>query len=159
MARGATPAVVAAERAGVRFSLHEYRHDPAAPSYGLEAATALGVPPAQVFKTLVAQVDAAALVVAIIPAAVRLNLKELAAATHGKHAELVAPADAERATGYVVGGISPLGQKRFLRTFVDRSALSHETIYVSAGRRGLQMQMSPADLVRLTHAVTAALAS
>jgi Cys-tRNA(Pro)/Cys-tRNA(Cys) deacylase len=159
MARGATPAVVAAERAGIPFKLHEYPHDPAAPSYGMEAAEALGVSPTRVFKTLVVQVDAASLAVAIVPVAARLNLKEVSAAAHGKRAELALPVDAERATGYVVGGISPLGQKRRLRALLDRSAVDHETVFVSAGRRGLQMEIAPADLARLTQATIATLTS
>ncbi len=157
-ATGATPAIVAAERAGIAFAVREYRHDPAAASYGLEAAEALGLDPARVYKTLVAAIDGARLTVAIVPVAARLNLKALAGAAGGKRAEMAQPAAAERATGYVVGGISPLGGRRQLPTVIDDSALQHPTIYVSAGRRGLELELAPADLVRLTRAITAPIA-
>jgi Cys-tRNA(Pro)/Cys-tRNA(Cys) deacylase len=150
-----TQAIVAAERAGIAFRVLEYEHDPGAESYGLEAAHALGVAPEAVFKTLIASVDGAKLVVAIIPVAERLNLKQLAAAAGGKRAEMAKPTDAERATGYVVGGISPLGQRRPLPTVLDATALAHPTIYVSAGRRGLELALAPADLVSLTNATVA----
>ena len=153
---GGTPATVALARAGVPFELRPYAHDPAAPSYGLEAAEALGVPAEQVFKTLVATVDGT-LVVAVVPVSGQLDLKQLAAAVGGKRAEMAPPADAERATGYVVGGISPLGQRRRLPTVVDASVLDHDTVLVSAGRRGLDVALAPDDLVRLTGAVTAAI--
>ncbi len=149
----ATPAIAAAERAGVAFATHAYEHDPKAESYGLEAAEKLGVDPARVFKTLVASLDGT-LHVAIVPVAAQLDLKAL-----GKRAELAKPADAERATGYVTGGISPLGQRRALPTLVDSSALEHETVFVSAGRRGLELELDPRDLVRLTDATVAAIAS
>jgi Cys-tRNA(Pro)/Cys-tRNA(Cys) deacylase len=142
-----TPAIAAAERAGVRFSVHEYDHDPGA-AYGLEAAEKLGLDPARVFKTLVASIDGK-LVVAIVPVAAQLDLRSL-----GKRAALAEQADAERATGYVAGGISPLGQRRRLPTILDESALAHETIHVSAGRRGLEIELSPQDLVALTGAET-----
>jgi Cys-tRNA(Pro)/Cys-tRNA(Cys) deacylase len=141
-----TPAVVAAERAGIPFTLHAYEHDPNAPSYGLEAAEQTGVDPARVFKTLVVSRDGA-LSVAILPVAAQLDLRAL-----GKRAALAEPAAAERATGYVLGGISPLGQRRRLPTLLDDSALAFETICVSAGRRGLELELAPADLVRLTGA-------
>jgi Cys-tRNA(Pro)/Cys-tRNA(Cys) deacylase len=156
--KGGTPAIVAAERAGIAFSVLEYKHDPGAASYGLEAAEALGLDPARVYKTLVLRVDGAGLVVAIVPVAARVNPKALAAAVGGKRAELADPAAAERATGSVVGGISPLGQRRALPTVVDRSALQHDTVYVSAGRRGLELALAPADLLRLTRATVAAIA-
>ena len=146
-----TPAVVAAQRAGVECKTHEYPHDPAASSYGLEAAAAMGVEPERVFKTLVASVDGR-LVVAVVPVASSLDLKALAAAVGGKKAAMADPAHAERATGYVVGGISPLGQKKRLPVVVDESASSFETVFVSAGRRGLELELAPADLVRLTSA-------
>ncbi|HWE61359.1 MAG TPA: Cys-tRNA(Pro) deacylase [Chloroflexota bacterium] len=157
MKRGATPAIVAAEHAGISFSVHEYEHDPNAPSFGLEAAQALGVPVERVFKTLVALIDGTRYVVAVIPVAERLSLKALAAAAGGKKAELAQPASAERITGYVVGGISPLGQRKLLPTFLDQSALPYQTIYVSAGRRGLDIELAPGDLMRLTKAGAASL--
>ena len=154
---GATPATVALTRAGVAFTTHAYRHDPTAPSYGLEAAEVLGLPAAQVFKTLLADVDGA-LVVAIVPVARKLDLKALAAAVGGKKASMADPHLAERTTGYVVGGISPLGQRKVLRTVLDDSATANDVIYVSAGRRGLDVGLAPADLVAQTSAVTAAIA-
>ncbi len=153
-----TPAVRATEAARIPFSLHRYDHDPKAESFGLEAAEKLGVAPERVFKTLVAQVDGRRLVLAVLPVAARLDLKKLAAAAGGKKADMADPAAAERATGYVLGGISPLGGKRTLPTLVDESAVQHPTIYVSAGRRGLQLELAPADLIRLTAATTADLA-
>jgi Cys-tRNA(Pro)/Cys-tRNA(Cys) deacylase len=157
MKRGATPAILAAERAGIRVTVHQYDHDPAAEAFGLEAAAALGVPVERVFKTLIAQIDGKRHAVAIIPVAARLSLKAIAAATGGKRAEMAQPADAERITGYVVGGISPLGQRKALPSVLDESALAHPTIFVSGGRRGLDIEIAPADLVRLTRGVTAAL--
>lgn len=151
-----TPAIVAAERAGIAFRVLEYDHAPGVESYGLEAASALGVAPEMVFKTLVVAVDGAQLAVAIVPVNARLNLKALAAVAGAKRADMADPTDAERATGYVVGGISPLGQRRRLPTILDRSALDHPTIYVSAGRRGLELALAPGDLARLTGAVVAA---
>ncbi len=144
---------MAAERGGVVFTLHSYEAEGSG-SYGEEAAAALGVAPERMFKTLVAEVDGA-LTVGVVPVAGRLDLKALAAAVGGKRARMADPAAAERATGYVRGGISPLGQRRRLRTVVDSSASKHETVYVSAGRRGLQMELAPDDLVRLTRAGTA----
>ncbi|WP_439674752.1 Cys-tRNA(Pro) deacylase [Embleya sp. MST-111070] len=149
-----TPATVALTREGVAFTTHAYTHDPDAASYGEEAATVLGVPAERVFKTLLADVDGA-LTVAVVPVAGRLDLKALAAAVGGKRAAMADPAAAERATGYVLGGISPLGQKRRHPTVVDVSVLALETVYVSAGRRGLEIELTPADLIRLTGAVTA----
>ncbi|MGE5611271.1 MAG: Cys-tRNA(Pro) deacylase [Bacillota bacterium] len=154
-----TPAVQAAQRAKIPFTLHEYDHDPAAESFGLEAAAALHVDPQQIFKTLVTQAEGVGLAIGIVPVAARLNVKALAAAVGAKKADLAAPAAAQRATGYIVGGISPLGIRKPLPTVLDQSALNFPTIYVSAGRRGLQIQLSPQDLVRLTHATTAAIAS
>ncbi|MFC5146468.1 Cys-tRNA(Pro) deacylase [Streptomyces aureoversilis] len=154
---GSTPAIVALEKAGAAFSVHSYAHDPAAPSYGEEAAEALGRDPAQVFKTLVAEVDGA-LTVAVVPVSGSLDLKALAAAVGGKRAAMADPAAAERTTGYVRGGISPLGQRRRLPTALDASARSHATICVSAGRRGLEVELSPADLAALTDAVIAPIA-
>ncbi|MFE2722909.1 Cys-tRNA(Pro) deacylase [Kitasatospora sp. NPDC059327] len=153
-AGGGTPATVALEAAAVVFTVHAYPHDPAAASYGGEAAEVLGVAPERVFKTLVAEVDGV-LTVGVVPVAGRLDLKALAAAVGGKRAAMADPAAAERSSGYVLGGISPLGQRRALRTVVDDSALGHATVYVSAGRRGLEVELAPADLVGLTRAVTA----
>jgi len=148
-----TPAVVAARRAGIRFELHEYDHDPAAVSYGLEAAAKLGVPAERIFKTLVASVDGT-LTVAVVPVEAQLDLRSL-----GKRAALADVAAAERATGYVVGGISPLGQRNRLPLLLDESALAHETIHVSAGRRGLEIELAPADLLALTGGRAAPIAS
>ncbi|MEU3572178.1 Cys-tRNA(Pro) deacylase [Kitasatospora sp. NPDC036755] len=152
-----TPATVALEAAAVPFTVHAYDHDPAAASYGGEAAEVLGVAPERVFKTLVADVDGT-LTVGVVPVAGQLDLKALAAAVGGKRAAMADPAAAERSSGYVLGGISPLGQRRPLRTVVDASALGHPTVYVSAGQRGLEVELAPTDLVALTGARTAAIA-
>ncbi|MFF7184593.1 Cys-tRNA(Pro) deacylase [Streptomyces sp. NPDC008222] len=151
---GGTPATVALTAAGVNFTVHSYDHDPSHPSYGEEAAEATGVSPDRVFKTLVADVDGA-LVVGVVPVAGSLDLKALAAAVGGKRAAMADPALAERTTGYVRGGISPLGQRKKLRTVLDASASSHATICVSAGRRGLEVEVSPEDLAALTDATLA----
>ena len=142
-----TPGIAAAERAGVAHAVHSYEHDPKAESYGLEAAEALGLDPARVFKTLVADLDGR-LAVAIVPVSAQLDLK----ARGGKRARMADGRAVERTTGYVLGGISPLGQRRPLSTTIDASALDHETIYVSAGRRGLELELDPRDLVRLSAA-------
>jgi Cys-tRNA(Pro)/Cys-tRNA(Cys) deacylase len=147
-----TPAIAAATRAGVAFTVHEYRHDPRAESYGVEAVEKLGLEAARVFKTLLADVDGA-LTVAVVPVEAQLDLRAL-----GKRAQMAEAAAAERATGYVAGGISPLGQRRTLPTVVDVSALDHETIHVSAGRRGLELGHAPAQMVELTGARVAPLA-
>jgi Cys-tRNA(Pro)/Cys-tRNA(Cys) deacylase len=158
---GGTPATQILAAAGAPYTLRAYEHDRLARDrglpYGLEAAQALGVDPGQVFKTLLADVDGR-LTVAVIPVDRTLDLKALAAAMNGKRAVLADPAAAEKATGYVVGGISPLGQRRRLPTVVDESALRWPTVLVSAGRRGLDLELAPVDLVRLTGAVTAAVA-
>ncbi|WP_329227750.1 Cys-tRNA(Pro) deacylase [Streptomyces sp. NBC_01460] len=148
---GGTPATVALTAAGTAFTVHSYDHDPSSPSYGEEAAEALGVSADRVFKTLVADVDGE-LVVAVVPVAGSLDLKALASAVGGKRAAMADPAAAERTTGYVRGGISPLGQRKRLRTVLDASAGSHATICVSAGRRGLEVELTPADLATLTDA-------
>jgi Cys-tRNA(Pro)/Cys-tRNA(Cys) deacylase len=154
----ATPAVRALERARVAHTLHTYDPEHAGGhGYGEAAVAALGQDPRQVFKTLVARVDGT-LTVAVVPVAGSLDLKSLAAATGGRKATMADPADAERTTGYVLGGISPLGQRKALPTVVDESALDFPTVMVSAGRRGLQVELAPADLVRLTRARTAAIA-
>ncbi|MET9020214.1 Cys-tRNA(Pro) deacylase [Actinopolymorpha sp. NPDC004070] len=161
-----TPAVVALQRAGVAHTVHPYDHEHTEggragkerPHYGLEAAQALGVPPERLFKTLLAQVDGE-LAVAVVPVSASLDLKAFAAALGDKRAQLADPAVAEKATGYVVGGISPLGQRRRLRTVIDASAKDHATVYVSAGRRGLQVELAPADLVEQCAAATAPIAT
>ncbi|WP_159766820.1 Cys-tRNA(Pro) deacylase [Streptomyces sp. HM190] len=154
---GGTPATVALTAAGVEFTIHAYEHDPSHPSYGEEAAEAMGVSPDRVFKTLVADVDGA-LVVAVVPVAGQLDLKALATAVGGKRAAMADPTLAERTTGYVRGGISPLGQRKKLRTVLDESASGHGTICVSAGRRGLEVELAPSDLAALTGATTAPIA-
>jgi Cys-tRNA(Pro)/Cys-tRNA(Cys) deacylase len=149
MAGRGTPATDAAKRAGVVHTIHEYAHDPAAASYGLEAADSLGIEPARVFKTLLAAAGNV-LVVAIVPVTGQLDVKALATAHGVKAMTMADPTAAERATGYVVGGISPLGQRKRHATFLDESAELFDTIYVSAGRRGLEIELSAADLLALT---------
>ena len=152
-----TPATVALTRAGVPFTTHPYAHDPAAPSYGLEAAEALGLPPEQVFKTLFVTVDDRP-AVAVVPVSRQLDLKAVASAVGGKRATMADPDVAERASGYVVGGISPLGQRRAHPTVIDVSARTFSVVYVSGGRRGLDVGVAPEDLARLTSAVWASVA-
>ncbi|MDQ1071366.1 Cys-tRNA(Pro) deacylase [Streptomyces canus] len=154
---GGTPATVALTAAGVPFTVHAYEHDPSHPSYGEEAAEAMGISPDRVFKTLVADVDGA-LTVAVVPVAGSLDLKALATAAGGKRAAMADPALAERTTGYVRGGISPLGQRKKLPTVLDASASTHDKICVSAGRRGLEVELAPTDLAHLTQAVLAPIA-
>jgi len=149
-----TPATTALTRAKVAFEVHPYEHDPAAVSYGLEAAAALSVPPGQVFKTLLVD-SGSGLGVGVVPVDRQLDLKAVAAALGWKKAAMADPSTARRSTGYVVGGISPVGQKRRLPTVVDRSATGFERVYVSGGRRGLDISLSPADLVRVTGALVA----
>jgi Cys-tRNA(Pro)/Cys-tRNA(Cys) deacylase len=146
-----TPAVKAARAAGVKLVTHEYAHDPANGNFGLEAAQALGLDPRRVFKTLLVSLngDPRKLAVAVVPVSGQLDLKAMAAACRVKKVEMADPAAAERATGYVVGGISPLGQKRRLPTVVDSSAGDYPTIFVSGGRRGLDIELAPTDLVAL----------
>ncbi len=151
MAGKGTPAIVALERAGIWFVIHEYAHDEGS-SFGVEAAAKLGLDPDRVFKTLVADVDGV-LTVAIIPVSDQLDLRAL-----GKRAALAEARAAERATGYVVGGISPLGQRQRLPTILDDSALAHDTIHVSGGRRGLEIEVAPSDLVALTGATVTPIA-
>ena len=153
MAGRRTPAITTAERAGIAFRVHEYEHDPRAASFGVEAVQKLGLDPARVFKTLVADVDGE-LTVAVVPVESQLDLRAL-----GKRARMADPKAAERATGYVTGGISPLGQRRLLPMVLDDSALAFETIHVSAGRRGLELELAPADLLALTGGRAAAVAS
>ena len=158
--RGAamTPAITAAERARVEFEVLAYAHDPRTRAYGPEAATALGLPAHAVFKTLVAKATGPGLVVALVPVDHELDLKALAGALGAKRAEMATPDEAERATGYVVGGISPLGQRRALPTVIDQSATALDRIYVSAGRRGLEIALRPPDLIALCQATTAPIA-
>ncbi|WP_434090233.1 Cys-tRNA(Pro) deacylase [Micromonospora avicenniae] len=158
MAGQGTPATALLTKRKVAHSTHPYDVSPDAPNYGALVAAALGVPPERVFKTLVTVVDGA-LAVAVVPVTGELDLKALAAAVGGKRATLADRAAAERATGYVRGGISPLAQRKRLPTVLDSSALDFPTIYVSAGRRGLQLQLTPADLLALTEARTAPLAA
>lgn len=142
-----TPAVTALERLGLAFRVLEYEHDPRSEAYGSEAAEALELDPHAVFKTLLARLEPDELVVALVPVTASLDLKALARAAGAKRAAMAAPADAERATGYVVGGISPLGQRRTLRAFVDETVTILDQCYVSGGRRGLELALAPDDLV------------
>ena len=154
---GPTPAVTALMRGGIDHELHRYEHDPDVESYGLEAAEALEVEPERIFKTLVTAIDGK-LVVGVVPVTGELDLKALAAAMDAKHAVMADPAMAERATGYVLGGISPVGQKRRLPTVIDASASKWETVFVSGGRRGLEIEVAPDALVDATGARLAAIA-
>lgn len=154
---GATPGILELRRAGVAFAVHEFPSG-GEHGYGLAAATALGVEPGRVFKTLVAMADGRP-VVGIVPADRQLSLKAMAAAVGAKRAEIAEVAAAERLTGYVVGGISPFGQKRRLPTVLDESAAGYATIFVSGGRRGCDVELRPADLVRVLSATTAAIAA
>jgi Cys-tRNA(Pro)/Cys-tRNA(Cys) deacylase len=160
MARGGTPAIVALTAAGVAFEVHEFEPDPAERHYGQAAASALGVELERVFKTLIATVDDtghhdSGHVVAIVPVSGQLSLKELAAAVGGKRAEMCLPETAQRLTGYVVGGISPFGQKRALPTVIDETCVLFDTIFVSGGRRGLDIEIAPDDLIAVLAATTA----
>lgn len=153
----ATPAFAALHRANIPFTPHMYVHDPRADSFGMEAAEALGVEPGRVFKTLMAEVDGE-LCVGVVPVMGSLDLKALADALGGKRAQMADAAQAQRATGYVIGGISPLGQKRKHRTVVDKTSAQWPTIFVSGGRRGLEAELQPNDLIVLTQAVVARIA-
>lgn len=153
-----TPALVALAAAGVAHTVHTYSHDAGTDvGYGMEAAVVLGLPPEQVFKTLLADVDGT-LTVAVVPVTSMLDLKALAAAVGGKRAVMAKPADAERATGYVVGGISPLGQKNAHPTVIDETAELYDAVYVSGGRRGMDVGLAPTDLITLTRATVADIA-
>ena len=156
MAGRGTTATAALERAKIPFTLHEYAHDPRHESYGAEASEALGVPADRVFKTLVAEVDGA-LVTGVVPVEGQLDLKALAAACGGKKAAMAQVAAAERATGYVAGGISPVGQRKRLPVVLDASAMGFATVFCSAGRRGLEIEIAPADLVRAAGATVASI--
>lgn len=147
-----TPAIDLLKKNRAEHRVHSYQHDPKSASYGLEAAEKLGLDPARVFKTLLASTERNELVVAVVPVAGTLDLKALAQAAGAKKMEMAAPAAAQRATGYLVGGISPLGQKKRLRTFIDVSARAHPTVYVSAGRRGLEVELAAEVLAEHTAA-------
>lgn len=153
-----TPAINAAKKAKITYVIHEYVHDAGNEAYGLEAADKLGLSAARVFKTLVVSVDSRTLVVGIVPVSSMLSMKALAKAAGGKKAEMADKQDVMRATGYVLGGVSPLGQKKRLKTVIDASARTFDTVYVSAGRRGLEIELSPADLGNLTDATFADIA-
>ena len=153
-----TPAVTAAERAGIDFEVIEYDPGDSGEPYGIGAARALGIAPERVFKTLVVDLSGRSLAIAIVPVAARLDLKAVASALGAKRATMAEPAAAERATGYVRGGISPLGRRRRLPVTIDESALGFERIHVSGGRRGLEIGLAPDDLVRLVGAVVAPIA-
>jgi Cys-tRNA(Pro)/Cys-tRNA(Cys) deacylase len=155
---GGTPATALLVRSGISFVLHSYDHDPRAEAFGDEAAQLLAIDPARIFKTLIASIDAK-LVCGVVPVAGHLDLKALAAAVGGKRAAMAEPAVAARSTGYVVGGISPLGQKTRIPVVVDASATEFATVFVSAGRRGLQVELAPADLVATAGALVAAIAA
>ena len=152
-----TPAINAAKKAKIAYTVHQYVHDPAAASYGKEAAEKLGLDEARVFKTLVVELDGAGLAVGIIPVSAMLSMKQIARAAGAKKAAMADKAAVERATGYVLGGVSPLGQKKRLPTFIDASAADFPTIFVSAGRRGLDLELDPDDLAGLTGAKLAPL--
>lgn len=152
-----TPAINAAKKAKIPYTVHQYVHDPATGSYGKEAVEKLGLNEARVFKTLVVELDSGSLAVGIIPVSAMLGMKLLAKAAGAKRVAMAEKAAVERATGYVLGGVSPLGQKKRLPTFIDSSATNFPTIYVSAGRRGLEIELKPADLASLTGAKFAAI--
>ncbi|NOQ80609.1 MAG: Cys-tRNA(Pro) deacylase [Gammaproteobacteria bacterium] len=141
-----TPAINIAKKNKISYKIREYEHDPASESYGLEAAEKLGLSEERVFKTLVVNIDNKELAVAVVPVSSMLSLKLMAKAAGAKKAEMANKADVQRSTGYVLGGVSPLGQKKKLKTFIDGSAQAFETILVSAGRRGLEVELSPVDL-------------
>ncbi len=157
MPRGGTRATEQLARLGIRHVLHRYSHDPSHPSYGQEASEALGVPADRVFKTLVADVDGR-LMVAVVPVAGSLDLKALATAVGGKKAVMADPGQAEKASGYVTGGIAPVGLRRPLPVVVDETALRHATVFCSAGQRGLEIELAPADLIAAAKARTAPIA-
>jgi len=146
-----TPGINAAKHANIAFEVHEYPHDPSAVSFGLEAAQKLGVSPARVFKTLVVDLGGR-LAVAVLPVEASLSMKHIARALGAKKAEMAQPQLVERSTGYVLGGVSPLGQKKRLATCIDSSAQLHSSIYISAGKRGLEIELAPDDLAQLTSA-------
>ncbi|WP_339804000.1 Cys-tRNA(Pro) deacylase [uncultured Marinobacter sp.] len=150
-----TPAIVLARKQGVTHCLHEYGHDSASESYGTEAAEKLGLDPDRVFKTLVVELDSSELVVGVVPVSAMLSMKLIARAAAGKKAVMADRQKVQGTTGYVLGGVSPLGQKKSLKTIIDDSARAFDTVFVSAGRRGLEIELAPADLAALTGAVFA----
>lgn len=152
-----TPGIKLLQKKQIAHQVHDYSHDPTAASYGLEAAEKMGVAPEQVFKTLVAELDGKQLLVAILPVDQQLSLKKLAKAAGGKKAQMADPAQVERTTGYVLGGVSPLGQKKALPTYIHATAQQLEQMYISAGKRGLEIQLAPDDLQQLTRARFAAI--
>jgi Cys-tRNA(Pro)/Cys-tRNA(Cys) deacylase len=152
-----TPATAALTAAGIRFTEHAYDHDPANRSFGEEAASALGLDPEQVFKTLLVDVDGR-LVVGVVPVTGKLDLRAIASAAHGKRATMADPVIAERKTGYLVGGISPIGQKTALETIIDETVELFDTVFVSGGKRGFDLELAPADLIRITNATVTAIA-
>ena len=149
-----TPATLALQKAAVAFTLHAYAYDPDAPRIGLHAAESLGVDPARVLKTLMAEVDGKPVCV-VLASDREVAMKRLAAAVGGKSAQMMKPADAERITGYHVGGVSPFGQKRRAPTVLDVAAMAHDRVFVNAGQRGLQAELAPADLAAALGAVLA----
>ena len=154
-----TPAVRALQKSRIEYTLHPYEHDPASRSYGLEAAEKIGVPPALVYKTLIVRCQPDGLAVAVVPVSCQLDLKRFAAASGVKKVTMADKAEVERATGYVPGGVSPLGQKRRLPIVIDRSVNDHERVYISAGKRGLDVSLRPADLIRLAGAAVGEIAA
>ncbi|MCG7994291.1 MAG: Cys-tRNA(Pro) deacylase [Candidatus Thiodiazotropha taylori] len=152
-----TPAVKMAKQAGITYQTHSYQHDPQHDSYGMEAVEKLGLPAERVFKTLVVSIDGGGLAVGVLPVSAKLDLKALAKVLNVKKLAMADPRAVERSSGYVLGGVSPLGQKRKLPTVIDRSAAQSATIYVSAGKRGLEIELSPEDLANLLDATMAAI--
>ncbi len=146
-----TPAINAAKKAKITYTVHEYDHDPSSDSYGIEAAEKLGISKERMFKTLIVKYGSKELAVAVVPVSTMLNMKLFAKAIGAKKASMADAADVERSTGYVLGGVSPLGQKKRLKTIIDSSAENYPTIYVSAGRRGLDIELKPQDLEKLTN--------
>ena len=154
-----TPAVNTAKKAKIEYTIHEYEHDPANESYGSEAASKLGIPEERMFKTLIVRHGNKEFAVGIVPVSSMLNMKHLAKAIKAKKANLADASDVERLTGYVLGGVSPLGQKKKLKTVIDSSANHFPTIFVSAGRRGMDIELKPQDLARLTNGEFAEISS
>lgn len=152
-----TPAILLARKQDIAHQIHEYGHDPASESYGTEAADKLGLDPNRVFKTLVVELDSGELVVGVVPVSAMLSMKLIAKAAGGKKAAMADKQKVQRTTGYVLGGVSPLGQKKRLKTVIDDSARQFDTVFVSAGRRGLEIELAPADLAQLTGAVFGAI--
>jgi Cys-tRNA(Pro)/Cys-tRNA(Cys) deacylase len=146
-----TPAINAAKKSQIPYTIHKYKHDSSCEAYGAEAAEKLGVPEERVFKTLIVELDNNEHAVGIIPVSSMLNMKRMAKSSGSKKASMANAADVTRFTGYVLGGVSPLGQKKPLKTIIDSSAENHETIFVSAGRRGIEIELSPKDLRALTN--------